>query len=135
MKVFVARAPEAPEPDDFHFALDGELVTLPQTQCCNPDCGCDRSMAGLISARATTSFTVTDLDMSFEDYADALREGLRHQGWWDDEEDDEWLLEDALELHLAALPWAVGTPLRIRDGLISPRPTRPASWRWGRGAA
>ena len=135
MKVFVARAPEAPEPGDFHFALDGELVTLPVTMCCEPDeCGCGRSMAGLVSARATTSFTVTDLHMTFTDYADALRDGMRRQGWWEDPADDEWLLADALQLHLAAAAWPVGASLRIHDGRITERAARrPGRRRGGDG--
>ena len=121
MKVFVARAPEVPGPEDFHFALDGELVTPPMSICTNRDCGCERSVAGLASARATTGFVVTELEMSFTEYVGALRDGLTRQGWWNIQADDEWLLEMAAELAWAADALPVDVSLSIRGRLVSVR--------------
>lgn len=63
MKVFVATRPTEPESeaDDFCHTVDGELVFLPTDFCDRPDCGCRRSMVGLGSGKATTTFTVADL--------------------------------------------------------------------------
>lgn len=125
MKVFVARASAAPGPTDFHFALDGELVTPPMSICKNPDCGCDRSVAGLASARATTGFVVADLDMSFTEYVVALRDGLQRQGWWVDQDDDGWLLDDARQLAAAASVLPTDVELRIERDHITVRSVVP----------
>jgi hypothetical protein len=125
MKVFTARATEPPGPDDFCFALDGELVTMPMRVCSNPDCGCAWSMAGLVSALATTGFTVTDLEMSFTEYVAALRDGLTRQGWWSSEADDDWLIAEAVRLARAAQLLPTGTQLGIDDGLIYVRVAAP----------
>jgi hypothetical protein len=128
MKVFVAHCPEPSETlavDDFHFALDGELVTMPLQVCRNPKCGCRWSVAGLGSAKATTSFTVAELDMSFTEYVDVLRDGLRRQGWWVCPDDDVWLLDQARRHALGAAAYPVGTPLRTRDGEIFVKPRVP----------
>ncbi len=118
MKVFTAHAADPPDPDDFCFALEGELVTTPMRVCANPDCGCAWSMAGLVSARATTGFTVTELEMSLTEYVAALRDGLTRQGWWSGEKDDEWLLPEAVRLARAAELLPVGALLGIDDGMI-----------------
>lgn len=118
MKVFTARHPEPPGPDDFCFALEGELVTMPLEVCDDPECGCAWSMAGLVSAKATTGFVVTELDMSFTDYVSALRDGYARQGWWTEEADDDWLITEAVALARAAEQLPVGVPLGIDDGEI-----------------
>ena len=118
MKVFTARHPEPSGPDDFCFALEGELVTMPMHVCADPASGCGSSMAGLVSAQATTGFTVTELDMSFTEYVSALRDGFTRQGWWANERDDGWLITEAVGLARAAEQLPVGMPLGIDQGEI-----------------
>jgi hypothetical protein len=113
MKVFTARAPELPQPDDFSFTLDGELVTMPIALCDCPECGCQRSMAGLATARATTTFTVSDLPMDFTEYVGALRDGLTRQGYWRSADDDRWLLPLARDHACGAQAFDVGALLCI----------------------
>jgi hypothetical protein len=128
MKVFVARSPDPssnPAVHDVHHALDGELVTLQVQPADDPDGGYMWSMAGLGSARATTRFTVAELDMSFTEYVDVLRDGYRRQGWWVGADDDAWLLHEARVHALSAAAYAVGTPLSTCDGTIFVRPRVP----------
>ena len=48
-------------PDDYHFAIDGELVTPLLPECSLPDgCGCRRGFDGLESDRATTTALVVE---------------------------------------------------------------------------
>jgi hypothetical protein len=118
MKVFTARHPEPSGPDDFCFALEGEMVTMPLQVCDDGECGCACSMAGLVSAKATTGFTVTELDMSFTDYVAALRDGFTRNGWWTCDADDDWLIPEAVALARAADQLPVGVSLGIDDGEI-----------------
>ena len=115
MKVFVARALAAPEPSDFHHALDGELVMAPLVPCSIPSCGCRRSVVGIASGGATTMFTVAELSLTFTEYVAALRDGRERQGWWRSPVDDEWLLGEALVLARAAATLPSGVALRL-DG-------------------
>ena len=121
MKVFVARALAVPEPDDFHWAIDGELVTVPLIPCDCPGCGCRQSMAGVVSARATTMFTVADLAMTTTEYVAALRDGLQLQGWWTGEHDDRWLIGLAVEQLRLAATIPIGAALRVDEQHISRR--------------
>jgi hypothetical protein len=128
MKVFVARIPDPsakPAVHDVHQALEGELVTMQLQPSEHP--GSERTwcMAGLGSARATTCFTVAELDMSFTEYVDVLRDGYRRQGRWVGPADDAWLLDAARVHALSAAPYAVGTPLHVGDGKIIVRPGVP----------
>lgn len=75
-------------------------------------------MAGLVSAKATTGFAVTELDMSFTDYVAALRDGYTRQGWWTQDADDDWLITEAVALARAAEQLPVGVPLGIDGGEI-----------------
>jgi hypothetical protein len=59
-------------PGDFCYAIEGELVLLGfvcATDEKDPDggCGCGRAFSGMSSMRATTTATVRDLDLSFDD--------------------------------------------------------------------
>jgi hypothetical protein len=50
--------------NDFCWTVEGELVVFPPIECgrgsIDDVCGCRRSMAGLVSHRATTTIEVTD---------------------------------------------------------------------------
>lgn len=100
MKVLVAtRETQGQRSNDFAFCNDGELVVI--TGPCdrdagNPDgiCGCARSFFGINSHRATTTAKVVDVDLSEDDYFDAVRTSLEERGWSIDDAEDlaDWLL-------------------------------------------
>ncbi len=117
MNVFVA-APLGQEADndDFSWTVAGELVTLAVRPCSDVECGCQRSMAGISSARATSVFVVADLPITRADYEVALRDGLTRQGWIEPDSNPPWFRE-FVAFHVedaAMLP--VGAPLRLEDG-------------------
>ena len=131
MKVLVATAQtQGLRPNDFNFCVEGELVTVGlvcATDRRDPDggCGCGRAFAGLNSHRATTTAKVNEIELSEDDYVEALRSSLTQQGWptSDVHELAGWLAQLVSE-------WPVGTIVerRIDDILIrsehSPRATR-----------
>lgn len=88
MKVLVATSQtQGTRPGDFTYCVEGELVTVGLV--CSSDrsdpargaCGCGRAFAGLNSHRATTSAIVKEVDLSCDDYVEALRSSLLQQGW------------------------------------------------------
>ena len=94
MKVFVASSPQGdPVADDFCFTVDGELVWSGFGLCDCPDCGCERSMAGVASSKATTTFRVhDDPAMTPELYRQASRDVAVREGWIT-EQDEKGLAE------------------------------------------
>ena len=87
MKVLVATSDtQGQRGNDFSYCIDGELVTVGLVCAAdeeNPDggCGCGRAFAGLNSHKATTTAKVKDVELSEEDYVEALRSSLEQQGW------------------------------------------------------
>jgi hypothetical protein len=72
--------------NDFSYCIEGELVTVGLVCAADeedPDggCGCGRAFAGLNSHKATTTAKVKDVELSEEDYVEALRSSLAQQGW------------------------------------------------------
>jgi hypothetical protein len=59
-KVLVAETGDAP--GDFNFTEPGELVDLPEWGGCQ--CGCDKALIGLRSAKGTTFAVVREVDLS-----------------------------------------------------------------------
>ncbi len=105
--------------DDFHWAVEGELVTLRVFCDMHLDrphgrCECGRVFVGLGSFYGTTTAMVRDLPGITEtDYLEALRNSLDAQGW--DARD-----ADAEAAHLLAEVdrWPVGAIAeRFVDGL------------------
>ena len=131
MKVLVATSEtQGQRPNDFDYCVEGELVTVGlvcATDRRDPDggCGCGRAFAGLNSHRATTTAKVKEVELSKDDYVEALRSSLAQQGWptSDVAELAGWLAQLVSE-------WPVGTIVerRIDDILVrnehSPRATR-----------
>ena len=79
MKVFVATHDgQGARDTDFCWTTDGEVVEW--AMACDADdesdggCGCQRAMAGLSSAKATTTFKVAELPLTQRDYIKAVRE-------------------------------------------------------------
>lgn len=87
MRVLVATAEtQGQRGNDFSYCIEGELVTVGlvcATDRRNADggCGCGRAFSGLNSHRATTTAKVKDVDLTEEDYVEALRSSLSQQGW------------------------------------------------------
>jgi hypothetical protein len=87
MKVLVATSEsQGQRENDFDFCVEGELVTVGLVCAADqydPDggCGCGRAFVGLNSHRATTTAKVKDVDLSEEDYVEALGSSLSQQGW------------------------------------------------------
>jgi hypothetical protein len=87
MKVLVAtHETQGQRTNDFCYCVEGELVTVGLVCTSderNPDggCGCGRAFAGLNSHKATTTAKVKDVELSEEDYVEALRSSLQQQGW------------------------------------------------------
>ena len=87
MKVLVATSDtQGQRGNDFSYCIEGELVTVGLVCAAdeeNPDggCGCGRAFAGLNSHKATTTAKVKDVELSEEDYVEALRSSLAQQGW------------------------------------------------------
>jgi hypothetical protein len=87
MKVLVATVEtQGHRANDFSYCIEDELVTVGlvcATDRRNADggCGCGRAFSGLNSHRATTTAKVKDVDLTEEDYVEALRSSLAQQGW------------------------------------------------------
>ena len=87
MKVLVATSDtQGLRGNDFSYCIEGELVTVGLVCAADeedPDggCGCGRAFAGLNSHKATTTAKVKDVELSEEDYGEALRSSLAQQGW------------------------------------------------------
>lgn len=129
MKVLVAAAArEGHRASDFTWTVEGELVRLPGAVCDCPDCGCDRSMAGLASSKATTVFRVLDHPtMTSEHYRQAFCDALIREGWIREGDDvaaaevREWADQHLTE----AARWPDGTLLELTSaGIRQRRPAR-----------
>jgi hypothetical protein len=87
MKVLVAtHDTQGQRANDFCYCIEGELVTVGLVCAADegdPDggCGCGRSFSGLNSHKATTTAKVKEVELSEEDYIEALRSSLEQQGW------------------------------------------------------
>lgn len=122
MRVFVA-GEGVLEDDDFSWTVPGELVHFPTVICADPVCGCERSMCGFASHKATTVFEVRDLGMAPDTYTGLLLDSLKASGWLTlvSEEDQVWL-DDWVDEHLcAASDFPPGVPLRFNRWVISTR--------------
>ncbi len=126
MKVLVAtHDSQGQRANDFCYCIEGELVTVGLVCAADerdPDggCGCGRAFAGLNSHKATTTAKVKEVELSDEDYIEALRSSLEQQGWptEDVEELAGWLIE-------LVDTWPVGTIVerRLDDIYIRTEPS------------
>ena len=68
---------------DFCWGVEGEIAypTPPAFFCTQPNCGCDRSHSGLNSHQASTTVMVRDVDLDFDDLADACVGSIEAAGW------------------------------------------------------
>jgi hypothetical protein len=119
MRVLVATG-AIDEKGEFSFAIPGVLVHFPPVMCDCPDCGCERSMVGFTSQKATTCFVARDLSIEPGTCTDLLYETLARSGWVSDEQasDRAWVAEWAREHQDVAAGLPVETPLRLRGGRV-----------------
>ena len=86
MKVLAAtRQTQGWRDNDFCSTVEGELVFFAPFECSrgfvDDDCGCRRSMAGLVRHRATTTIKVIEReDLDPETYFVLIADGLESQG-------------------------------------------------------
>ena len=85
MKVLVAtNENQGMRAGDFDFCDEGELVKF-GFQCSSKEkahkCGCDRSLVGFDTLKATTTFKVVDKPISPVQYERLLKESEDKAGW------------------------------------------------------
>jgi hypothetical protein len=118
--------------NDFCCTIEGEMVFFPPLECgrgsVDDDCGCRRSMAGLVSHRATTTITVADREgLDPDTYFMLIADGLRDQGYvtkalMKNPDVNEWLHDLTDELMYMADAFSVATILERRGDVVNVRP-------------
>jgi hypothetical protein len=116
------------QPDDCCWTTEGELVSLPLLECSCPDCGCDRSFAGLDSHRATTTCVVADVPIDAPGLRRSVVRSLTAGGWLVDLPAlDGELVDDVIARILeVAGSFPPGTVLARADGGVVVRRPAPA---------
>lgn len=119
--------------NDFCWTVEGELVMFTPLECergsIDDGCGCRRSMAGLVSHRATTTIKVIDREeLDPDTYFMLISDGLRAQGYVPKElvgnpNVNEWLRDVTDELMSIADAFEVTTVLERRGDLVNERPS------------
>lgn len=116
MKVLVATRQGQRRDDDFFWGVEGELVRLPMDVCANPRCGCDRSVTGLATSRASTTFTSVERpELDPDSYRMVFLDAIEREGWilgGTDTDDFDEVIEGHLDL-AARVP--AGAVLRVRS--------------------
>jgi hypothetical protein len=122
MLVLVAtRLTQGDRRNDYHWAMDGELVRL--GEICRKDrkdpdggCGCGRGFAGMSSRRATTTARVADLSCTRAEFVVSYADAMREAGW---DPCPDCVEFDARELLRLAASWPEGTVVGRRlDRLV-----------------
>ena len=123
MKIFTATAQtQGTRSDDFFFCQEGEIVHFGVFRCSTEKlqrrCGCYRSMVGLVTSKATTTFKVEDMNLRIDDLAKMVYSHWERGGWITAHKPiaDELgpftmahAKRIAEELEIAALPFDVGS--------------------------
>jgi hypothetical protein len=117
--------------NDFCWTVEGELVIFPPLECdcgsIDDDCGCRRSMAGLVSHCATTTMKVVDREeLDPETYFMLIKDGLKKQGYLTKElererEVKEWLRDFSDDLRRTADVFPPSTILERRGDFLGVR--------------
>jgi hypothetical protein len=119
--------------NDFCWTVEGELLFFAPLECgrgsIDDNCDCRRSMAGLVSHRATTTMKVIERpNLNPATYFTLIANGLQSQGYVTEElmaspDVNEWVHDLTDELIYLAAGYPVGTVLERRGDLIKQRPT------------
>lgn len=110
MKLLTIHHPTHPLDTDFCWAIEGELAVAFGMVCDNPDCGCDRALTGLNSAKPSTTVMIRDLDIAHAGAVHAAAGFLVDNGWAYNI-DKARLLELAAELMCESAEVAAGYPI------------------------
>lgn len=127
MKVLVAtRKGQGLRDNDFCFTKEGELVHY-GFECTNEKidgrCGCKRSLGGMDSLKATTTFTVEERDLTEAEYLKTFLASLKRAGWGGMEK---WVVRAAAkDLLRIANKFKAGTILEKRGHKICERKVEP----------
>jgi len=126
LKVFVStQETQGQRTNDFNFVPEGELVTFPTMVCSNEhaddDCGCARSMQGILTHKATTTMKVTEYDGDVSTLVDLIQKSLKESGWIGSVYEQHGLINVnpqniAKRLLKAAAPYSLGAVVEYRDG-------------------
>jgi hypothetical protein len=80
MKVLVAtKESQGTRSNDFHCANENEIVVFGfecDGETVDGRCGCRRSMTGIFSSKASTTFKIVESDWTLEDYKNAITQRL-----------------------------------------------------------
>ena len=130
MKVFAATAEgQGERSSDFCRTIEGELVMVPfecdadQFVAADEGCGCRRAMAGIASARSTTTFRVIDLEVTMQEFHELVAAALEET--WDGRLDHFDAVVLAEEVAEKAAAFDIGAVLERRGDDIQPRPRDP----------
>lgn len=130
LRVLVAtRETQGQRLSDFSWVPDGELLRW--DVACDRDrdnidggCGCRRSLAGVVSRRATTTFKVAQIDGDTETLHRIFERSYHEAGYTLTAELISELCADMLEI---ATRYPIGTVLEKRGDVIQPRQRRRGS--------
>lgn len=124
MRILVAtHETQGLKPGDFCWTKESEIVTFP-VMCDNScTCGCNRSMAGIESHKATTTFKVVESPIRWRDYHIALLKSLVNGGWYEKMTRDaiNHAREMAVELIKTAEFFPVNTVLELKGSSVRVR--------------
>jgi hypothetical protein len=125
MKLLVATGiSQGFRPNDFNYVKDGELLVFaPQCNDANPDsaCGCRRSLLGIFSRRATTTFMVKEINMTEKELLDILYRFHEEFQCVEVDELKSFAQKDFEILTQCTEPFDVGTIVERRDAYLSAR--------------
>ncbi|PSK96144.1 hypothetical protein CLV63_11226 [Murinocardiopsis flavida] len=120
MKLLTAPAARRVQTDnEFNWCIEGELV-IADTVAIDCTCGCNRSFTGLRSRRATTTALVTEVDLTREEIATAIRDSYERSGLlkYVSEADLAETTQDVVEF---ARPYQIGDVLERRGDEVRVR--------------
>jgi hypothetical protein len=108
--------------NDFFWANEGEPLHF-GVECDREDidgpCGCKRSLCGVDSAKATTTFRVAEVDAC--QTINRLRDHFVRNWYMDEHEARQEAEEQSLEIAMLARQYEVGQMLERRENGIQPR--------------
>ncbi len=126
MKVLVAtRETQGQRKSDFCFAIEGELVEWAfecdrDEEDIDGDCGCRRSLTGIVSRKGTTTMAVVERTITLDELAGIIRENAESAGIHLDIDVPHDLAEYVVEM---AAEFPVGTVVERRgDEVLARRP-------------
>ncbi len=125
LKVFVStNETQGQRTNDFNFVPEGELVILPSMTCtdeqADDDCGCARSMQGILTHKATTTMKVVEHDGDVSTLVNLIQTSLKESGWIGSMYEQHNLIDTNPQniaecLLKAATPFKVGAIVEYRD--------------------